>query len=59
VLGAETVRVDAGVRANTFASEQFDHIVTRFREYAQRAHDNGCRSPEALSVLYDSNLVHI
>ena len=43
VLGAETVRIDAGVRADTFTNEQFDHIVMRFREYAQRAHDNGYR----------------
>ena len=43
VLGAETVRIDAGVRADTFTDEQFDHIVMRFREYAQRAHDNGYR----------------
>lgn len=41
VLGARTIRIDAGVRAETFTDEQFDGIVTRFREYAQRAYDNG------------------
>jgi sugar phosphate isomerase/epimerase len=41
VLGAETVRFDAGVRADTFTDEQFDHIVARFQEYTQRAYDNG------------------
>ena len=41
VLGAKTVRIDAGVRADTFTDEQFDWIVKRFREYAQRAYDNG------------------
>ncbi|MCX7681194.1 MAG: sugar phosphate isomerase/epimerase [Anaerolineae bacterium] len=41
VLGARTVRIDAGVRADTFTDEQFEWIVKRFREYAQRAFDNG------------------
>ncbi len=41
VLGAKTVRIDAGVRADTFTDEQFDWIVKRYREYAQRALDNG------------------
>jgi sugar phosphate isomerase/epimerase len=40
-LGAQTIRIDAGVRTNQFTDEQFDGIVTRFREYAQRAYDNG------------------
>ena len=37
LLGARTVRIDAGVRAETFTDEQFDAIVARYREYAQRA----------------------
>lgn len=41
VLGARTVRIDAGVRADTFTDEQFDHIVKRFGEYAERARDGG------------------
>lgn len=41
VLGAKTLRIDAGVRADTFTDEQFDEIVRRFREYAQRAYDAG------------------
>ena len=41
VLGAKTIRIDAGVRADTFTDEQFDHIVKRFKEYAARARDGG------------------
>ena len=41
LFGARTVRIDAGVRADTFTDEQFDTIVKRYREYAQRAYDNG------------------
>jgi sugar phosphate isomerase/epimerase len=41
VLGAKTVRIDAGVRAETFTDEQFDWIVKRYQEYAQRAYDGG------------------
>jgi hypothetical protein len=40
-LGAKTIRIDAGVRADTFTTEQFDWIVKRYQEYAQRAHDKG------------------
>ncbi len=43
ILGAVTVRIDAGGAhdARTFSDEQFDLIVSRYREFAQRAHDNG------------------
>ena len=41
LLGAKTVRIDAGVREDTFTDEQFEGIAKRFREYAQRAYDNG------------------
>jgi sugar phosphate isomerase/epimerase len=41
VLGARTIRIDAGVRADSFTDEQFDWIVGRFKEYARRAYDNG------------------
>jgi sugar phosphate isomerase/epimerase len=41
LLGAKTVRIDAGVRADTFTDEQFEWIVKRYQEYAQRAYDNG------------------
>ncbi len=42
-LGAKTLRIDAGGGRNArdFTAEEFDHIVARFREYAQRAYDNG------------------
>jgi sugar phosphate isomerase/epimerase len=42
-LGALTLRIDAGVRADDFTEEQFDCIVKRYKEYAQRAYDNGFR----------------
>ncbi len=41
VLGALTVRIDAGGREETWTDEQFDFIVKRYQEYAQRAYDNG------------------
>jgi sugar phosphate isomerase/epimerase len=41
VLEARTIRIDAGGREDTFTDEQFDWIVKRFKEYAQRAYDNG------------------
>ncbi len=40
-LGARTIRIDAGVRADTFTDEQFEWIVKRYKEYAQRAYDGG------------------
>ncbi len=43
VLGAKTLRIDAGGQGTEFTEEQFDRIVKRFREYAQRAYDNGYR----------------
>jgi sugar phosphate isomerase/epimerase len=42
-LGAKTIRIDAGGREDTWTEEQFETIVTRFREYAQRAYDGGYR----------------
>jgi sugar phosphate isomerase/epimerase len=43
VLGARTLRIDAGGRAESWTEEQFDHIVRRYREYAQHAYDHGYR----------------
>lgn len=45
LLGARTVRIDAGGAhdARAFTEEQFDLIVTRYRAFARRAHDNGYR----------------
>jgi len=40
-LGAKTLRIDAGVRADQFTDEQFEAIVKRFQEYAQYGHDRG------------------
>jgi sugar phosphate isomerase/epimerase len=41
LLGAQTVRIDAGGRGETYTSEQLDYIVKRYQQYAQRAYDNG------------------
>jgi sugar phosphate isomerase/epimerase len=41
VLGAKTVRIDAGSRAASWTNEQFDLIVKRYKEYARRAYDGG------------------
>lgn len=41
ILGAKTVRIDAGGRDETFTNEQFDLMIQRYREYAKRAADNG------------------
>lgn len=41
VLGAKTIRIDAGGRDEIWTNEQFDLIVKRYQEFAQRAYDNG------------------
>jgi hypothetical protein len=41
ILGARFVRFDAGSRGQTWSEEAFDHIVMRYQEYAQFAHDHG------------------
>jgi sugar phosphate isomerase/epimerase len=41
ILGACFMRVDAGGRNPTWTNEQFDHIVQRYKEYAQWAWDHG------------------
>jgi hypothetical protein len=43
LLGAKSVRIDAGGGRDErdWTPEQFDHIVMRYREYAERAHDKG------------------
>lgn len=45
ILGAQTVSLEAGGHhdAHDYTEEQFDYFVTRYREYAQRAYDNGYR----------------
>ncbi|MFH1084259.1 MAG: TIM barrel protein [Chloroflexota bacterium] len=40
-LGAQTVRIDAGSRADAWTPQEFDWIVKRYKEYAQRAYDGG------------------
>lgn len=41
ILGAKTVRIDMGGRDLEMTDEQFDYTVCRYREYAERAYDNG------------------
>ncbi len=41
ILGAKTVRIDMGGRDLEMTDEQFDYTVRRYREYAERAYDNG------------------
>jgi len=41
LLGARFMRVDAGGQGRTWTDEQFDHIVKRYKEYAQWAWDHG------------------
>ena len=43
ILEAKTIRIDAGGQGDAFTQEQFDLIVQRYAEYAQRAHDGGYR----------------
>src|ERR1035437_2942992 len=46
ILGARFVRVDAGGgrQAREWTNEQFDHIVKRYKEYAQYAYDHGFKA---------------
>jgi hypothetical protein len=41
MLGAKTIRIDAGSRDPEFSNEQFDLVVKRYKEYAQFAYDHG------------------
>jgi sugar phosphate isomerase/epimerase len=41
LLEARTLRIDAGGRGETWTDEQFDTIVSFYREYAQWADDHG------------------
>ena len=41
MLGARTIRIDTGGTGDAFSEEQFDWIVKRYREFAQRAYDFG------------------
>lgn len=41
LLGARFIRIDAGSRRETWSDEEFEHIVRRYREYAQYAWDHG------------------
>ncbi len=65
ILGAKFMRVDAGGSGEVWTNEQFDHIVERYKEYAQWAYDHGFKvgaenhwGPEAvwanLKKLYEA-----
>lgn len=43
ILGAKTVRIDVGGKSHDMTEEQFDYVVKRYREYADRAMNNGYR----------------
>ena len=43
-LGAKFVRIDAGGREESWSDEAFDHIVMRYKEYAQYAFDHGFKT---------------
>jgi sugar phosphate isomerase/epimerase len=43
ILGARFVRIDAGSRRENWSEGEFEHIVKRYRQYAQFAHDHGFR----------------
>jgi hypothetical protein len=36
ILGGRFARIDAGGKGDHWTQEQFDHIVKRYREYAQQ-----------------------
>ena len=44
VLGAKTIRINSAVKGVAFTNEQFDWVVKRFKEYAQRAYDHGFKA---------------
>lgn len=41
ILGAKTVRIDMGGRGHVMTEEQIEYVVTRYKEYANRALNNG------------------
>lgn len=43
ILGAQTVRIDVGVREDDISAEAFDYVVMRYQEYARFAADHGFR----------------
>ncbi|MGQ9515161.1 MAG: sugar phosphate isomerase/epimerase family protein [Thermoproteota archaeon] len=48
IIGAKTVRIDAGGKGHEWTAEQFDLIVKRFKEYAAICADFGCQvGPES------------
>jgi sugar phosphate isomerase/epimerase len=65
ILGAQTVRIDMGGRQLEMSDEQFDYTVDRYKEYAQRARENGykvgpenhwgtSRVPENIKKVYEA-----
>ncbi len=41
ILGAQTVRIDMGGKGNELSPEAFDHVVKRYREYAEFGAEHG------------------
>ena len=65
ILGAKTIRIDAGVRENTFSDQQLEYVCNKYREYCKRAAEIGAQlgpenhwgatthSPAELKKLFD------
>jgi len=65
ILGAKTIRMDAGVREMNFSDEQLEHVVGKYRKYCARAKEIGAKlgpenhwgasthSPGELKKLFD------
>jgi len=66
ILGAKTIRMDCGVRQDTFSGEQLDHITKKYQTYCRRAAEIGAKlgpenhwgasthSPKELQRLFDA-----
>lgn len=62
ILGAKTVRIDIGIREPEISEEQFDYIVSRYREYADIAENAGFKiGPENHfgAALIPDNMVKV
>ncbi|MCL2421692.1 MAG: sugar phosphate isomerase/epimerase, partial [Defluviitaleaceae bacterium] len=66
ILGAKTIRIDTGVRENTFSDKHLEQVSKKYREYCKRAAHIGARlgpenhwgasthSPTELKKLFDA-----
>jgi sugar phosphate isomerase/epimerase len=42
-IGAKTIRIDVGVREETFSDKQLDYVSKKYREYCKRASEFGAK----------------